>query len=624
MKKKFSLFLNIASICLCICAIAIGVWSAKRAELAVNGNIGFTANHCNANVQLKIEHAALGAQQPATPVLYVQNDGGLAVDPDYIEIAGQDKTVEIPDIYYSDMPDLDTPEDIVFTFSVVNTSNFPIVAYLELDSSILRTNSDILATWDIMGGTIMKEQTLNITLTLNLNTTQSFASSIALEDVINLTLEKAASGKYENYTVATTCQTFDDEGNVTGSENISQTGGYYITSVPAKTTNDTLVIPAVLQKNDGSYIQIEGVGGATEYFDVSTLSELSYQSNITSTVNKPVANIDNYTKVVVSNGITTICDVALACGNFGIDDLFYNEGPTGASDRAAGWVAYANSITSFELSKTLTTFYADSFECAQGYALNIPNSLKELPDFLDEGIAPSLTSITLGYGLKSASFFGCNNLTYAFIPGSISDVPSFHHCISLNEVILDDGVQRIYVDGFEFCASVDVILPLSVTCLTANNSAPTDATFTFQTLEHFYACELDEGAFNDNYIGVGYAWGSLDCLEGVLPLQASGEYVVPYGVTEIRMASFFGNTSLDSVVLPETVVRIESNAFEASGLTNINIPQNLNYIAEGAFAYMEELTLTGSLSGWKMDGEPIEGDLTGEILGRSYGCVFTR
>ncbi|MBE7082123.1 MAG: leucine-rich repeat domain-containing protein [Clostridiales bacterium] len=57
MKKKFSLLLNIATICLCVCAIAIGVWSAKSAQMAVSGNIGFTAHNCDVVATTYIQNA---------------------------------------------------------------------------------------------------------------------------------------------------------------------------------------------------------------------------------------------------------------------------------------------------------------------------------------------------------------------------------------------------------------------------------------------------------------------------------------------------------------------------------------------------------------------------------------
>ena len=49
-KRKFIIWLNFVTICLSICAIAIGVYSIKTATLNVNGAIGFTAHNCKVSV----------------------------------------------------------------------------------------------------------------------------------------------------------------------------------------------------------------------------------------------------------------------------------------------------------------------------------------------------------------------------------------------------------------------------------------------------------------------------------------------------------------------------------------------------------------------------------------------
>ncbi|MDY2696211.1 MAG: hypothetical protein SOV27_03515, partial [Eubacteriales bacterium] len=54
-KKKFNLLLEIATLCLCIAAIAIGVYSAKNASLNVSGTIGFEAHNVKATISAQIK-----------------------------------------------------------------------------------------------------------------------------------------------------------------------------------------------------------------------------------------------------------------------------------------------------------------------------------------------------------------------------------------------------------------------------------------------------------------------------------------------------------------------------------------------------------------------------------------
>ena len=56
-KRKFSMLLNIAVLCLCVAAIAFGVYSAKNASLNVTGTIGFQAHNCQVKVEGYITYA---------------------------------------------------------------------------------------------------------------------------------------------------------------------------------------------------------------------------------------------------------------------------------------------------------------------------------------------------------------------------------------------------------------------------------------------------------------------------------------------------------------------------------------------------------------------------------------
>ena len=58
---------------------------------------------------------------------------------------------------------------------------------------------------------------------------------------------------------------------------------------------------------------------------------------------------------------------------------------------------------------------------------------------------------------------------------------------------------------------------------------------------------------------------------------------IPTGVKTIEEEAFFGDTSLDEVILPEGMTTIESKAFADSSLSSINLPSTLTTIASDAF-----------------------------------------
>ena len=81
----------------------------------------------------------------------------------------------------------------------------------------------------------------------------------------------------------------------------------------------------------------------------------------------------------------------------------------------------------------------------------------------------------------------------------------------------------------------------------------------------------------------------LAALIGVIVLLAlcgvasAEKLVIPADVKIIDVEAFYGDTSLDEVVLPDGVVEIGERAFAESGLTMINLPESLVKIADDAF-----------------------------------------
>ena len=124
-KRKFNILLNIATLCLCVCAIAFGVYSAKQASLNVSGTVAFTAHNCKADVVAKVYGDAVDSSNA------INADG----TPRQAENAGQvgEWSVDGKDVnnatmtkfYFSDMGDEDvTP--ITLTFTITNQSDFPV------------------------------------------------------------------------------------------------------------------------------------------------------------------------------------------------------------------------------------------------------------------------------------------------------------------------------------------------------------------------------------------------------------------------------------------------------------------------------------------------------------------
>ena len=116
---------------MCLCAIAIGVYSAKTASLNVSGTIGFTAHNCDVGVEVNVWGDAVvgetanpeGTPRPASsPKTLTKEIRGATT---------ANESLNLGAIYFSDMTDGDNIADIVVKFSFTNQSKFSILADIE-------------------------------------------------------------------------------------------------------------------------------------------------------------------------------------------------------------------------------------------------------------------------------------------------------------------------------------------------------------------------------------------------------------------------------------------------------------------------------------------------------------
>ena len=84
-----------------------------------------------------------------------------------------------------------------------------------------------------------------------------------------------------------------------------------------------------------------------------------------------------------------------------------------------------------------------------------------------------------------------------------------------------------------------------------------------------------------------------DTVKNTYTFDTLGEHTVKYkkNQTYIREYLFYNCTNLVSVVIPETITRIESAIFgSCSNLTNVVLPKTLTFIGERVFEYCSKLT----------------------------------
>ena len=183
-KRKFNLLLQIATLCLCVAAIAFGVYSAKTASLNVSGTIGFEAHNCKVGVVAHLTGDGVVTNTESNIV--ASPDGNVrrtALEKVATFTNDANGTIDFGSLYFADMDTVNgKAAPIKMTFTITNNSAFAIKASVTLP----KNNNDVTVLAD--KDSIKIEQGTNktgkITLTFTLNNPEaSLATALDLSTI---------------------------------------------------------------------------------------------------------------------------------------------------------------------------------------------------------------------------------------------------------------------------------------------------------------------------------------------------------------------------------------------------------------------------------------------------------
>lgn len=173
-KRKFNLLLNIATICLCVSAIAFGVYSAKNASLNVTGTVGFQAHNCDVYVYGTV---AGGTQTGGS--------ANFGTESSYVNVHDTTKnswslgTLMFDDL--GDVPEGKNANDIVITLKMYNQSKFDVKATFNTNFLTANYSGKVKATASPATMVLSANKTLadakTMTITLSLETTTDFTGT---------------------------------------------------------------------------------------------------------------------------------------------------------------------------------------------------------------------------------------------------------------------------------------------------------------------------------------------------------------------------------------------------------------------------------------------------------------
>ena len=223
-----------------------------------------------------------------------------------------------------------------------------------------------------------------------------------------------------------------------------------------------------------------------------------------------------------------------------------------------------SSLETVIIPNTVTTIQAEAFRHAKALTqIVIPDSVTTLEK---EAFAecPNLETVILSKNLTQladSSFSGCSSLNNVVLPDAMTHLNdrAFADCTSLKEITLSKNLETFGESVFSGCASLETItIPKSVTGSTGGG---------------FYA---SRGVFHN--------------------CPKLKEVILEEGITVVPAHLFLGNSSLETVTIPNTVTTIQTEAFRhAQALTQIVIPDSVTTLEKEAFAECPNLE-TVSLS----------------------------
>ena len=233
-----------------------------------------------------------------------------------------------------------------------------------------------------------------------------------------------------------------------------------------------------------------------------------------------------------------LCSIVASAHDFEVDGIYYK-------------------ITNFTTKEVAVTYKGNNpDEYSEEYSGNVV--IPETVVCNDETY--SVTSI------GDHAFYCCYGLASVEIPNSVTNIErsAFCYCGGLTSVVIGNSVTSIGDDAFFDCnALTSVVIPCSVTSFGR---------------QAFYSCDnlvsieipnsvtsIGENAFHDTawynnlHDGVVYAGKLLYKYKGTMPINTS--ITIEEGTIAICSSAFSGYRGLASVVIPNSVTRIDDYAF---------------------------------------------------------------
>ncbi len=323
--------------------------------------------------------------------------------------------------------------------------------------------------------------------------------------------------------------------------------------------------------------------GSSAFYGCSSLASIIIPDSVTRICDRAFYGCKSLTSIVIPGGVTSI-------------DRYAFNGCTSLKS-----ITIPDSVTNIDQ----YAFYG----CTSLTSIVIPEGVTSIEDHAFFGCS-SLTSIVIPRGVTSIdryAFYGCSSLTSIVIPEGVTSIEdcAFCNCSSLTSIVIPEGVTSIGNSAFYNCSSLtSITIPDSVTSIgssafsgcsslisiTISDSVTSIGQSAFSGCSNLY---LTVSAENPSFTGINGVLYDKDVTYIVHVSYTLEEVCVPNTVTDIA-SKFQGHSSLKKVTFEEgsQLTSIDSQAFMyCSSLKSIVLPESIQSIGSNAFSSCTDLWL---------------------------------
>lgn len=297
------------------------------------------------------------------------------------------------------------------------------------------------------------------------------------------------------------------------------------------------------------------------FYQCEALGEITFPENL-KFIGQDAFKKCAFQKLYIPGSVETIKPWAFRyC--FDLESVAFGEGTKEISDSLFYYCKKLNSVTIPEGVKSIGKHVFE--KCTALKTITFPKSLTTIKKeaFLNSGIT-SLNIDNALTDLQDSAFIGCDSLETVTITAPIKEIGDhlFHKCPKLQSVTFPETVEKIGKEAFCGSCIKEIKLPSGLQSIGIWGFAYTD----------IESVELPEGMTSFGGLGVFEQCYSLKSVK------------LPTTLTMIDSNSFYGCSSLETIVIPENVTRIGEYAFAfCENLKEITLPEGLMTIYSDAF-----------------------------------------